>query len=357
MQAGIRIGQYEIGKPIGSGGMGEVYRATDARLQRSVAIKFLSTELADPAARERFQREARMTSSLNHPHILTVYDVGEHEGRQYLVTEFVDGGTLRDWLARVRPLWRQTLELLAGVADGLASAHAAGVLHRDIKPANILVSQNGYAKIADFGLAKLIEAGDAPTGAAVALPEAPTRTGMILGTVAYMSPEQAMGRSLDARSDVFSFGVVLYEALMGRRPFSSASDVEILHSIVHTAPQPLDPSLPVALRLIIEKALEKDPAERYQSMREVVVDLRRVLKNKAEATAAGSPLVAAPVPRSSRKAWVAVLVLAALGVGVLGGRLWAPRSRTLSSQTFVNSGSLMRRVWSRCRPCPETARL
>src|SRR5690242_17214448 len=154
---GHKLGQYEIASVLGEGGMGVVYRATDTKLNRPVAIKFLSDELADAAARRRFQREAQTASSLNHPHILTVYDIGEFEGRQYLVTEFIDGGTLKDWARAEKRTWKQIVELLTGVADGLAAAHAAGILHRDIKPANILVAKNGYAKLADFGLAKLTE--------------------------------------------------------------------------------------------------------------------------------------------------------------------------------------------------------
>jgi eukaryotic-like serine/threonine-protein kinase len=153
--AGYRIGGYQVQDPLGAGGMGVVYRALDTKLNRPVAIKFLSADLADVAARRRFQREAQTASSLNHPHIVTVHDVGEVEGRQYLVTEFVDGGTLRDWAKATRRTWRETIELLTGVADGLAAAHAAGLVHRDIKPENILVAKNGYAKLADFGLAKL----------------------------------------------------------------------------------------------------------------------------------------------------------------------------------------------------------
>ena len=149
---GTQIGSYRVEEQLGEGGMGTVYRALDAKLNRPVAIKVLSDELADAAARRRFQREAQMASSLNHPHILTVHDIGEFEGRQYIVTEFVDGGTLKDWAQREKPGWRQIVELLTGVADGLAAAHAAGILHRDIKPANILVAKNGYAKVADFGL-------------------------------------------------------------------------------------------------------------------------------------------------------------------------------------------------------------
>src|SRR5262245_60723377 len=183
---GTRLGPYEIQAPLGAGGMGEVYRAQDTRLNRPVAIKFLSADTADASARRRFQQEAQTASSLNHPHILTVFEAGEWEGRHYLVTEFLDGGTLKEW-ARAEPrTWRQIVDLLVGVADGLAAAHAAGILHRDIKPENILVTRNGYAKLADFGLAKLAEPkGDAATRTVVVQP---TRQGVIVGTIAYMSP-------------------------------------------------------------------------------------------------------------------------------------------------------------------------
>jgi Tol biopolymer transport system component/predicted Ser/Thr protein kinase len=278
MTTGAQIGVYRIEAPLGEGGMGTVYRAVDTKLNRPVAIKFLSDSLADANARRRFQREAQMASSLNHPHILTVYDVGEFEGRQYIVTEFVDGGTFKDW-AKEKRTWKQIVELLTGVADGLAAAHAAGILHRDIKPANILVAKNGYAKLADFGLAKLEEA-QAEACATMTLTEGKTLPGVILGTIAYMSPEQASGQKLDARSDVFSFGIVLYEALSGRRPFGGSSELEVLKTIIHGAPEPLDAAVPLALRMVVEKALEKDPAERYQSTRDLVVDLRRSARSK-----------------------------------------------------------------------------
>src|ERR1700758_1903264 len=174
LSVGDRLGPYEILAPLGAGGMGEVYRALDTKLNRTVAVKVLSQELADADARRRFQREAQMASSLNHPHILTVYDAGEIDGRQYLVTEFVDGGTLNDWARASPQAWRPIVELLVGIADGLAAAHAAGILHCDIKPANILVAKNGYAKLADFGLAKLEEA-QAEACATVTLTEGKTR--------------------------------------------------------------------------------------------------------------------------------------------------------------------------------------
>jgi serine/threonine protein kinase len=255
--------------------MGTVYRAHDTKLNRPVAVKFLSDRIADAEGRRRFQREAQMASSLNHPHILTVYDVGEIGERQYIVTEFIDGGTLKDWISQERRTWRQIAELLMGVADGLAAAHGAGILHRDIKPANVFVGRNGYAKLADFGLAKLAE--NEPTSDETRTATAgDTRAGHIIGTVAYMSPEQASGRSLDVRSDIFSFGVLLYESLSGRRPFDGASELEILKGVIHAAPEPLNSQVPMALRMVVEKALEKDPAERYQTTRDLVVDLRRL---------------------------------------------------------------------------------
>jgi Tol biopolymer transport system component len=278
---GMRLGVYLVEAPLGAGGMGVVYRALDTNLHRPVAIKFLSDAIANPAARRRFQREAQTASSLNHPHILTVHDAGEFEGRQYLVTEFVDSGTLRDWMREAKRGWRQTIELLVGVADALATAHQAGILHRDIKPENILTTKSGYAKLADFGLAKLYEGAasdDAPT-----VTDLRTGPGVIVGTAAYMSPEQALGQALDARSDIFSFGVVLYEALAGRRPFTGASDLDVVHAIAHSAPDPLPEDLPLAMRMVVEKALEKDPADRFQSMRDLVVDLRRIARHGVEA--------------------------------------------------------------------------
>jgi serine/threonine protein kinase len=221
---GARLGPYELVALLGAGGMGEVYRAVDTRLNRPVAVKFLSPHLADPSARRRFQQEAQTASALNHPHILTVHEAGELEGRQYLITEFIDGGTLKDWGRAGKRSWREVVELLLGVADGLAAAHAIGILHRDIKPENILVTKSGYAKLADFGLAKLEEL--ATSEAITRAPtEGATRLGVILGTIAYMSPEQASGKPLDARSDIFSFGVVLYELLAGRRPFDGKTDL------------------------------------------------------------------------------------------------------------------------------------
>ncbi len=317
--SGIQVGTYKIEGLLGAGGMGEVFRAVDTKFNRPVAIKFLSSELADTAARRRFQREAQMASSLNHPHILTVHDAGDFEGRQYLVTEFVDGGTLHAWAKQEKRPWRQAVEMLAGVADGLASAHAAGILHRDIKPANILVAKNGYAKLADFGLAKLQEPAD--PGGTRTLTEGQTRPGLLMGTIPYMSPEQASGGTVDARSDIFSFGIVLYETLGGERPFTGATDLEVLQKVIHAQPPPLPQTVPAGLRSIVEKALESDPSDRYQSMLELAVDLRRMARQKvADAT----PAVMA-APRYPWLPWVLIATLAAILAAGLGTWILANR--------------------------------
>ena len=313
--AGQRIACYEIQAHLGAGGMADVYRAIDTRLQRTVAIKLLSNDLASETMRRRFQREAQAASSLNHPNIVTVHDVGDHAGRQYLVLEYVEGGTLRDWLRQEERSWRQVVELLMGVADGIATAHEAGVLHRDIKPDNILVSRNGHAKLADFGLAKLIEPRTGPPGTHL------TGTGTVMGTVAYMSPEQAAGREMDARSDGFSFGVVLYEALGGCLPFAGNTQIELLHGILHEPARPLEVDVPIDLAMIAEKALEKEPADRYQSVREIAVDLRRALNRSAR----GVPTPAASGPAavgSGGRPRSLVAVLGLFALGALGAGFW-----------------------------------
>ena len=317
--AGMLVGSYRIEALIGHGGMGQVFRALDTKLNRPVAIKFLPDDLLDAAARSRFQREAQMASSLNHPHILTVHDSGEFGGRQYLVAEFVDGGTLNDWRRAEKRTWRQIAELMSGVADGLSAAHASGILHRDVKPANILVARNGYAKLADFGLAKLQENTPASWDTSAPTVDA-TRSGLVRGTVAYMSPEQASGKPLDARSDIFSFGVVLYELLAGERPFAGTTALELMHAVVHGTAKPLTADVPFALRLAVEKSLEKDPGERYQAMREMVVDLKRLTRGQQDA-AVPAPIVAQP--KSRLRWWIAAMGLVA---GAALAAMWISRS-------------------------------
>jgi TolB-like protein len=337
LETGTLIGSYRIDGPLGAGGMGVVYRATDTKLNRPAAIKVLPETLADPEARRRFQREAQLVSSLNHPHIVTVYDAGEYQERQYLITEYVDGGTLRQWAARPRG-WRPIVELLIGVADGIATAHEAGILHRDIKPENILLAKNGYAKLADFGIAKLLEAdplADDAFGAAK-----PGDHSSLIGTAAYMSPEQTQGLSLDARSDVYSFGLVLYELLAGTRSFGH-------RDAQNTALPPLGEEIPADLRTIVAKALEAEPADRYQTMRDLVVDLRRLVRRSdAElgglfATGNATNARTAPaVPRfADRRLWyfaAGLALLAVLGFATRETFFGEPAATTVVVLPFVN---------------------
>jgi serine/threonine protein kinase len=316
---GQTIGQYRIEEKLGEGGMGVVYRALDTKLNRPAAIKFLSGHLLEGNAVRRFQREAQLASSLNHPHILTVYDTGECNGQHYIATEFVDAGTLRSWAKAERRSGKQILDLLIGVADGLASAHGAGIVHRDVKPENVLVAKNGYAKLADFGLAKLAEGTEGDPNRT--LTEQQTLPGSIVGTLPYMSPEQVSGQALDARTDIFSFGVVLYELLCGHRPFTGGTHLMVLQSILHHHPEPLSDDVPLPVRMAIEKALEKDPAERYQTMGDLVVDLKRAARIR---TVQASSLPAV----SGKRRWLAaVAVMFAL---IAGASLWQ-LGRTLGS--------------------------
>ena len=314
---GSTVSHYRIEELIGEGGMGVVYRAHDLTLNRAVAVKFLSLMAADGDRRRRFQFEAEAASSLNHPHILSVFEVGTHDGKPYLVTEFVHGSTLREWVRQVSPSVRQLLEALVPVAEALATAHQAGLVHRDIKPENVLVAKAGYAKLADFGLAKVVDTASAASTATVTVP------GVVLGTVAYMSPEQAAGAPVDHRSDIFSFGVMTYEMLCGVRPFGGETDIDVLHAIQRVPPAPLADhrrDLPPELAVAIEKALEKEPVDRYQSMREMVVDLKRALKARP---ASSAETAASPIARQSvsprRRVWLyaAILVAAAAVVVAL----------------------------------------
>jgi Tol biopolymer transport system component len=268
-----RVGPYRVERLLGAGGMGEVYLARDEKLGRRVALKLLPRKfVSDPDRRARFEREARAASALNHPNLITVYDIGEVEGSHYIATEFVEGKTVRA-LIKEGLKTKDALNIAAQVAEALSAAHGAGIVHRDIKPENIMVRPDGYVKVLDFGLAKLTEAAeDAP-------PAMQTQAGLIMGTPAYMSPEQAAGDAVDGRTDVWSLGVVLYEMATGGSPFKGGSRQETLNAILSKEPAPateVNPSLPLELNHILSKALEKDRELRYQTASDFRADLRRL---------------------------------------------------------------------------------
>lgn len=275
VERGTTIGNYQVLFRLGSGGMGEVWRARDTRDNREVAIKVLSREAArDPERMKRFATEAKATSALKHPNILEVYEVGDHPDSPYLVTEYVDGATVRNLLNDGPLPLARAVDIAMQAASGVANAHAVGMVHRDLKPENLMVDRNGVVKILDFGLAKLLR-----PGGVTDMNSARTATGMIIGTAGYLSPEQLRGEQASERSDVFALGLVLYEMATGDNPFRRNNPVETFTAILREDPPPLDPKLgpvPVELTLAIGKALAKSPAERYPSAAELAEDLRVV---------------------------------------------------------------------------------
>jgi formylglycine-generating enzyme required for sulfatase activity len=366
---GETLGHFEITGKLGEGGMGVLYRARDTRLGRTVAIKLLRPEVvADPERTQRFLQEARAASALNHPNIVTVHDIGEDPERgTWIAMECLDGESLRQRLERGRLAVPEALRIAGEIARGLAAAHAAGIVHRDVKPANVMITESGLVKVLDFGLAKLVhpERGATDSVAPTLSSPAATRLGALLGTPAYMSPEQAEGRPVDARSDVFSFGAVLYEMLTGKRPFEGASELKLLSAILRDTPprvRSLRPEVDPRVEKLVDRCLAKDPAARPPSAQALLPDLEACLARESRASAAGL---------LRRPAWMTglVVLLAALaGLGAWAWRRgaqerWARREAMPAIQRLIEKDDTVGafRLASKARPHvagdPEFARL
>ena len=351
LSPGTRLGPYEIVSAIGAGGMGEVYRARDTRpeLAREVAIKILSGAATDPERRRRFELEARTTGALNHPNIIAIYDVGMYDpapgsglgGTLYLVEELLDGTTLREPVARGPLPPRKAVEYARAIAQGLAAAHAKGVTHRDLKPENVMLTADGRVKILDFGLAKLHEPAPTPESVTRLGAAHATDPGTVLGTVAYMSPEQVRGQTVDPRSDIFSLGVVLYEMLAGARPFAGATAPDTQSAILNAEPADLpvgERAIPLALERVVRRCLEKQPEQRFQSASDLAFALESLasLSSDSSASISTTSAVAAAGPGSGwvRAGWMSAAALAA-GVAI-GFAMAALRTRpTQIGQTSI----------------------
>ncbi len=347
LQTGQRLGGFEILGPLGSGGMGEVYRARDTRLGREVALKVLPEALASDRARiSRFEQEARAASALNHPNIVTIHEIGREGDTTFVAMELVDGRTLREVSAAGPMPVKKMLNVAAQISEGLAKAHGAGIVHRDLKPENVMVSKDGFVKILDFGLAKLSEP---PPGQLSAMPTAvapQTTAGTVLGTVAYMSPEQASGEPVDYRSDQFSLGSMLYEISTGKKAFQKKTAAETMSAIIREEPEPagnLRPDLPLPVRWMLDRCMAKDREERYVSTRDLARDLASVRDHISEVTSGSQAMLSAT--GKPRRRYAQPLVLAALAVGLVAG--WAltrARSKpasaapTLTRLTFRRGG-------------------
>ncbi len=342
-----RLGPYQIVAPIGAGGMGEVFRARDTRLLRDVALKVLPASFAaDQERRARFEQEARAASALNHPNIITLFDIGDADGVMYIAMEYVEGKTLRDLLGPGTLPSRKVLEIAEQLADGLAKAHEAGILHRDLKPDNVMVSKDGFVKILDFGLAKLGAATvDGVSGLETAARPG-TSPGAVMGTVGYMSPEQASGRPVDFRSDQFSLGAVLYEMVTGTRPFVRKTSAETLVAIIREEPEDagkLNPRSPAPLRWLIERCLEKDPEDRFSSTRDLARDLGSLREHLSESSISGDAQAAAPARHRSLRpwAWAVLGLLAGLGLATLALRRPPPAAAPTFTRLTFRRGSVM----------------
>lgn len=314
---GSELGPYEILALLGAGGMGEVYRAGDPRLGREVAIKILAAgSVGDPERLRRFEQEARVTAGLNHPNILAVFDIGRQDDSPYIVSELLDGETLRARLNTGPLPIRKVIEYSLQIARGLAAAHDHGIFHRDVKPENIFITRDGQVKILDFGLAKLTMPEQSTSGvSAQATLDSVTGRGVLLGTLGYMSPEQCRGATIDARSDIFSFGAVLYEMVGGKRAFRGNTTADTISSILKEDPPELSATgndVPLLLERIVHHCLEKDPAARFQSARDIAFSLEAL--SSVSSAAAGAPIAGADAPPAPRKSWLVPSLLGVIGI-------------------------------------------
>jgi serine/threonine protein kinase/Tol biopolymer transport system component len=351
LSIGDTLGPYRIVAPIGAGGMGEVYRAHDSRLRRDVAVKVLKSDLSnDPARQARFEQEARAAAALNHPNIVSLFDVGTQDGALHIVTELVPGDTLDVILLQGPIPARRLLDIAVQIADGMAAAHAVPLTHRDLKPSNVIVTPEGRAKILDFGLAKLghgaVNGDDATLTAVV------TEEGHVLGTVHYMSPEQATGKEVDTRSDQFSFGAMLHEMATGQRPFARASVVQTMSAIVTDDPPVIERDIPAPLKWIIARCLAKSPGDRYQSTRDLFLELRSLKEHLGDLSSAHVAAVEAPIPAPAR-GWKHLLLGFAAAAAIIAAavmfleRDMRPKARELVYTPFsFEAGGNGFAVWS-----------
>src|SRR6266540_3622771 len=353
IRSGVRLGPYEVIDPLGAGGMGEVYRARDARLGREVAIKILPAELASDSDRlKRFEKEARSASSLNHPSIVTIYEIGQAGPVPYIAMELVEGKTLRELLLTGPLAIKKLLQVGAQVAEGLARAHEAGIVHRDLKPENVMVTKDGLVKILDFGLAKLAQVDSSGEGSHLPT-ETGTSPGVVLGTAGYMSPEQASGALVDFRSDQFSFGSILYEMATGKRAFQKKTAVDTLSAILNEDPKPvaeINPETPAPLRWIVERCLAKEPKERYASTEDLARDLANVRDHLSEALLSG----ARPAARASEsRSRITAVVIAVVFVAVTVTALWIGRRSVEASRPVFQQLTFRRGSISQARFAPD----
>ena len=331
LTSGAVLGEYEVQSLLGSGGMGEVYRAHDRRLRRDVAIKVLPRFVSSDSDRlRRFEQEAQAAAALNHPNILAVHQLGTYEGAPYLVSELLDGQTLRQQLQRGRLPVRRAIDYSVQIARGLAAAHEKGITHRDLKPENLFVTKDGRVKILDFGLAKLTRSDNTSSHSAPTL-SSETDPGVVMGTVGYMAPEQVRGQTADQRADIFAFGTILYEELTGQRAFRKPTPVETMNAILNEEPASLSslaPSMPIALQRIVQRCLEKGPEQRFQSAYDLAFALEALSDSGASPARARSPML-----RSRRWMYIAAGATAIAALLVFGG--WHPKNTATQSTRWV----------------------